>query len=249
MRIRYFSDVHLEFVQSHKIERFIKQIPLPKENEVCVLAGDIGNPYTTNYDIFMKWISVNFVKTFIIPGNHEYYNRTKTIEETNEFMEEYFKSFDNISLLNNKYEIYQDYCFIGSILWSKITNPAYKINDMNQIPNFDYEKYNAMNNKCIEFLNIVIKDNTNCIIITHHMPSETLIDPKYKDRDMLPYNQWFYCQMDDFIEINKSKIKLWFYGHTHTPCNKIIHDVEFCCNPIGYPGENYRNNFGKCIVI
>ena len=94
--IRYLSDLHLEFIQPNKIEKFIKKIP-PGIDEICVLAGDIGNPYQTNYDIFMEFISKNFKKTFVISGNHEYYNKTKTIEETNIFMNNYFKKFNNIS--------------------------------------------------------------------------------------------------------------------------------------------------------
>ena len=249
MLIRYLSDLHLEFIYPQYLNKFFKKIPLPKENEICVLAGDIGNPFTTNYDMFMKWISKHFIKTFVIPGNHEYYNKNKTISETNQHMEEYFVQYDNISLLNNQYEIYQDYCFIGSILWSKITNPAYKINDMTQIKDFDIPKYNALNAECIGYLESVIQDKNNCIIITHHVPSDSLIDPKYKDKHMLPYNQWFCCPMDEFIECNKSKIKLWFYGHTHTPCDKIIQGVQFLGNPIGYPQENANIDLAKCVDI
>ena len=65
----------------------------------------------------------------------------KTIQETNEFMENYFQQFNNISFLNNNYEFYENYCFIGTTLWSKIINPNYKINDIYNIPNFDYIQY------------------------------------------------------------------------------------------------------------
>ena len=54
MRVRYFSDLHLEFIKPNKIEKFIKKIP-PGIDEICILAGDIGNPYqSTNlkaYDV------------------------------------------------------------------------------------------------------------------------------------------------------------------------------------------------------
>ena len=43
------------------------------------LAGDIGNPYQSNYNIFMNFISKSFKKSYVIAGNHEYYNKTKTI--------------------------------------------------------------------------------------------------------------------------------------------------------------------------
>ena len=248
MKLRYLSDLHLEFIKSHKIEQFIKKIP-PGMDEICILAGDIGNPYQSNYDIFMTFISKNFKKTFVISGNHEYYNKTKTIEETNDFMKKYFQKFNNISFLNDNYENYENYCFVGTTLWSKITNPIYEINDVYSIPNFDYIQYNRLNMLSIDFLEDALQNNGNCIIITHHMPSSSLIDIKYKTKEMLPYNQWFYCNMDEFIEINKNKIKCWIYGHTHTPSNVIINNIPFLCNPIGYPNENKKLNFETTINI
>ena len=135
MRIRYFSDLHLEFLKPNKIEKFLRQITPSHPLDICILAGDIGNPHHTNnhYDIFMKYMSVNFKKTFVIPGNHEYYHRTKTIEDTNTYLENYFQQYENISFLNNRHEQYENHCFIGTTLWSKITNPVYEINDVDCI--------------------------------------------------------------------------------------------------------------------
>jgi predicted phosphohydrolase len=248
MKVRYFSDIHLEFIKPNKIEKFIQKIT-PGIDEICILAGDIGNPYQKNYDIFMNFISKNFKKTFYIAGNHEYYNKIKTIQETNEFMEDYFKQFNNIRFLNNNYEIYDNYCFIGTTLWSKITNPNYEINDIYSIPNFNYIEYNRLNMLSVDFLQDILQKNENCIIITHHVPSNSLIDIKYKTEKMIPYNQWFYCNMDDLIEINKNKIKYWIYGHTHTPSNVIINEIPFLCNSIGYPNENSILDFQKNFTI
>ena len=41
-------------------------------------------------------------KTFVITGNHEYYNKTKTIQETNEFLHHYFQQFNNITFLSKQ---------------------------------------------------------------------------------------------------------------------------------------------------
>jgi len=248
MRLRYLSDLHLEFIKPNKIERFVSKIPAGID-EICILAGDIGNPYQSNYDIFMNFISKNFKKTFVISGNHEYYNKTKTIEETNEFMRDYFGKFDNISFLNNDCEIYEDYCFIGTTLWSKITNPSYEINDVHNIPNFDYIKYNTLNMLSVDFLEDSLENNDNCVVITHHMPSKSLIDIKYTTQEMQPYNQWFYCNMDNLIEKNQKKIKCWIYGHTHTSSNITLNKIPFLCNPIGYPNENVNIDFEKTIEI
>lgn len=246
--LRYLSDLHLEFIESNKIQNFINKIP-SGINEICILAGDIGNPYQPNYNIFMNFISKNFKKSFVIPGNHEYYNKTKTIQETNEFMKDYFRQFDNISFLNNDYEIYEECCFIGTTLWSKITNPSYEINDVYNIPDFDYIKYNRLNMLCVDFLEDALQHNENCIIISHHMPSKSLIDIKYTTQHMQPYNQWFYCDMDNLIQKNNNKIKCWIYGHTHTPSNCVINGIPFLCNPIGYPNENNNINFELTIEI
>ena len=248
LKVRYLSDLHLEFIKSSHIKQFIQKIS-PGMDEICVLAGDIGNPYQSNYDIFMKYISINFKKTFVISGNHEYYNKSKTIQETAAFLNDYFKQFDNISFLNNQIEIYENHCFVGSTLWSKITNPDYKINDVYEIPGFDHIQYNKLNMLSVDFLENALQNNNNCVIITHHLPSNSLIDVKYKTKKMLPYNQWFFCDMDAFIETHKEKIKCWIYGHTHTVSNNTINDIPLLCNPIGYPNENSKLDFQKTVII
>ena len=168
MKIRYLSDIHLEFIKPNKLEKFIKKIPIHVDNidEICILAGDIGNPYTVNYDIFMKFISKNFKKSFVIAGNHEYYNKKKTIIETTTFLNEYFTKFDNITFLNNSYEYYENYCFIGTTLWSNITDPTCEINDVHAIPHFDYIQYNELNKVCVNFLEEALdnKQNIFCIM-------------------------------------------------------------------------------------
>lgn len=248
MKIRYLSDLHLEYIDNRRIDIFIKKI-IPNNNEICILAGDIGNPYSKNYDIFIKYINDNFKKSFIICGNHEYYNNDKTIDETKKYLEEYIKQYNNISYLDNSYEYYDNYCFIGTTLWSHITNPNYKINDVYRIKNFNCSLYNEYNNESIKFLEDIIEKNNNCVIITHHVPSNSLIDIIYKTPKMEPYNQWFYCNLDNFILKNTDKIKLWIYGHTHSHSNKTINNIPFVCNPIGYPNENNNINFNEYIEI
>lgn len=256
MLIRYLSDLHLEFIHPSKLCNVLSKLPLRAslnknkiDKEVCILVGDIGNPYQPNYDSFMKYISRRFEKTFVIPGNHEYYNETETIDSTNSLLESYFKQFDNISFLNNRVERYGRYCFVGTTLWSKITDPKHKINDMYRIPKFDCTKYNQLNEKCIDFLKQSLAQNENCVVITHHVPSFSLIDPIYKVPRMLPYSQWFCNDMDKFIDENKDKIKCWFYGHTHKSSNTLIHGIPFLCNPIGYPNENKEPDFNAHIVL
>jgi predicted phosphohydrolase len=250
MKIRYFSDLHLEMVKTkgmerHVMDRLFRLIP-PGSDEVCILAGDIGYPQSINYDNFMDFVSSNFKKTFVIPGNHEYYGRPMI--DTNNFMKSYFDKFHNITLLNNTWEIYADHCFIGTTLWSQVTDPKFKINDMYSIPGLDVGGYNQLNKESIAFLEDAL-DHENCIVVTHHLPSLSLIDEKYLSVAMRPYNQWFACDLDELILTKKKRINAWFYGHTHMPSSTRIHGIPFLCNSIGYPGENTKLDFGKNLII
>jgi len=237
MKIRYLSDLHLEFIKPSHLDTWMSQIP-PGLDEVCILAGDLGNPHQPTYHRFMRFISEHFKKAFVIAGDHEYYYHT--MEETNPLLVQCFEPFENITFLKESYEIYEGYCFIGTTLWSKITQPKYVINDVYKIPHFDHAECNRLNQESIEFLVDALQTQKNCIVITHHMPSRALIDPKYLSPQMRPYNQWFYCDLDHLFT---EKIKGWFYGHTHTPSNTVIQGVPLLCNPIGYPGENKELNF------
>lgn len=248
MIIRYFSDLHLEFINIENIQTILDKIP-HGINEICVLAGDIGDPYSKIYDIFIHFISKNFKKAFIIAGNHEFYSKKNTIDDTLEYMINYFKKFDNISFLNNTYEIYDDHCFVGSTLWSTVKNPTYNTNDVYKILNFNYIHNNQLNLNAINFLKDTINNSElPCIVITHHVPLAILIDDKYKTKEIEKYNQWFHSNLDDLVLSLKDKIKYWFYGHTHTPSNMIINNIPFLCNPIGYPYENINVDFNKTIM-
>lgn len=237
MDICYFSDLHLEFMEPNEIQNLLNKmsaIPI-FSNTVCLLAGDIGNPRELHYDQFFQFIHQHFPKTFVIPGNHEYYHPKYTVEETDQHLHQYFQQYDNITLLKNSYEIYRDHCFVGSVLWSHIFNSQRTINDVHRISGMTVEKYNALNQTCVEFLQQVLSSNDRCIVLTHHMPSERLIDTKYRNPVLQPYNQWFYCNVEHLFL--RDQVKAWVYGHTHTSARTVIRDVPLYCNTHGYMGE------------
>jgi len=248
MKIRYFSDLHLEFIQPDNFQKILKKIQ-PGIDEVAVLAGDIGDPCHESYDEFMHYMSANFQKTFVISGNHEYYSKKRTMESTDAHLIEYFRQYANISYLHNQCEIYNDVCFIGTTLWSKIVNPLHNINDVYEIPNFDHVTCNRLNDACVQFLKEALSQNASCVVITHHLPSSQLIHKKYQSLRMKPYNQWFCSDLDDLILANQSSIKCWIYGHTHTKSAATLHNIPFLCNPIGYPGENADVSFAEFTEI
>jgi hypothetical protein len=96
MKIRYFSDFHLELIKPHKVEkRILRYIPSGLD-EICILAGDIGNPYHSNYDVFMKFISKHFKKKHL--SFQEIMNIIKKQKQYKKQMNSWKTIFNNFQL-------------------------------------------------------------------------------------------------------------------------------------------------------
>lgn len=246
MLVQYISDIHLEFLNSNNVKKISEKI-LPIAS-ILILSGDIGNPYKMLYKIFLRNMSRKFEKIFLICGNHEYYENY--INETKIQVDKVCKEFDNIVFLDNSSYEYNNYLFIGTTLWSKVTNDAYEINDTISINNFTPSDYNILHNNAKEFLLSTLKNtDKDVIIITHHLPSLSLIHEQYLNDDDMLINQWFASDCDDVFMNNSTKIKAWFYGHTHMAQIKNIHNVTTYCNPLGYKNENTNIEYVKTCII
>jgi len=242
MRIQFFSDVHLEFK---------KCIPIVKSTApILCLLGDIGHPFSDIYVDFLGSLNSNpyFHKIFLITGNHEYYmnnQKRNSISQTNFRIKKIIKNnrFSKISFLNNETEIYQNHLFVGSTLWSHVSNEQYLINDFNMIKGMNVSTYNRLHSEGKSFIKKSIENsNRNTVVLTHHLPSYQIIHPKYKN-----YSNYYQCFASNRDELIRPPICTWLYGHTHTPKFDIINDVPVTCNPIGYYNEN--NDYKKNIVI
>ena len=245
MKIQYISDIHLELLFKNSI-KMINHSLQPKA-DILVLAGDIGNPFLASYKIFLENTSNKFTKIFIIAGNHEYYSND--IIETKNKISSICSEFKNISFLDNTYEDYSDYRFIGTTLWTHINKPAFIINDTKMIKNFSIPKYNDLHFEATSFLQTSFeeckKDNIKSVVITHHLPFYELTHPNYQNSLYTNYRQWFNANLDHLIIDNKKSIAAWIYGHTHTASVQRHYDINFYCNPLGYMGENNITDINK----
>ena len=242
MRIQYISDIHLEFMS--------KPPKIKVMAEVLCLAGDIGYPYSGIYREFLIKMNTDFKKVFIIAGNHEYYNSDKygshSIDETNSMIQSIIinHKLNNITFLNNSYELYNDVLFAGTTLWSKIPstnmNDICLMNDFKQIEGLTYDTYNLLHYKSCHFIEKMLSDvgkeenykNKKVVMMSHHFPSFILIDENHAYSDT---NCFYASKCDKFFT---APIKAWIYGHTHTPNKTLINNIKFVCNPKGYPSEN-----------
>jgi hypothetical protein len=159
--------------------------------------------------------------------------------------------------LNNSTELYNDYLFVGSTLWSDIDgvdNSLIKnMNDFKKIKPNNYDKfkltksiYTEMFVNNINFLydTIIKNSDKKIVILTHHLPTYILINEKYTG-DLM--NCFFASHfLEDLFQPN---IKAWLCGHSHSFNEKIINGIYFGLNPYGYPDENKETKLNHCIDL
>ena len=88
-----------------------------------------------------------------------------------------------------------------------------------------------------------MEDVTSVVVVTHSLPTEKVIHPKYPARS----NGGFLNGMADHGELipHMNKVAAWCFGHTHDPWNIVHRDIRFIANPRGYKNEGYGPSGSK----
>jgi len=238
MKFQYISDIHYEHGNT---------IEIPPIGDYLILAGDIGDPNKDYFLLFNK-VSKNYKAIFIVAGNHEYYSKNTTMDQTETVIKEICAKFPNVYYLQN--DVYHiadaDVSIFGATMWTHINEcDKYDINccigDYRCIPGFTIEKCNKLHKISIDKLQecIVGNEDRRWIVITHHVPQSYLIHPKYQG------NRLNAAYASDIPYLDQDHIKAVVYGHTHMPSVQ----GKYYCNPIGYPMENKNHNLEACFEI
>jgi predicted phosphohydrolase len=224
------------------------QVILKPSAPYLILAGDICS-YNKKAKLqpFLEYCSNNFKKTFMVAGNHEYYAYKTPMSRVEQWLQESCAAFPNVHFLQRDTYLLEDkYTIIGCTLWSdidpEIDYEAYAtINDFNHITNDDGGRLKPvdvrqMYQRDAEWLTSevtgAILNHTIPIVITHHIPSCYLIDPKYKDHHL---NSCFASALLDYMHDQPAA---WFYGHSHIKSESTFNHTKCYINALGYPGES-----------
>jgi predicted MPP superfamily phosphohydrolase len=232
---RLFSDLHLEF-GTDIISKCIT-ICSADRMKYTILAGDITNFKKRNEILPKLSIALKPYTDHIIYvlGNHEYYECGKlTSSEVRDSYKTLCESL-GIHLLENNYLETDDCVFYGTTMWTDQNESAFqRMND--RFSSFKTNKEIVDTHKeSLFLLSEFIKDYRSpkpLVVITHHMPSFTLIDKKYECYKEI--HSGFASSLDFLIT---DPIKYWVYGHTHMYSNRLINGVQMICNPLGYKCE------------
>lgn len=243
MKIQVMSDVHLEFHRDHG-EHFFKTLD-NKDVDVLVLAGDIV-PLRDHY-WSKQWLTefCSLYKHVVYcQGNHEYYNSSPG--EADHSLGAIRLGLDNLHVLEHGLPTTIDgQRFIGGTMWFRddIRNSYHKMgmNDFYVISQFTPWVYQQ---NAITLKNLEQHLQKGDFVVTHHLPSDKSVHPKFQDSSL---NRFFVCDVEQLI-LDKQPL-IWAHGHTHEGIDYKLGETRVVANPMGYPHETISVPFNPKLVI
>ena len=239
------SDVHLEGYEDYsKIWDFIHP-----QSDTLVLPGDICS-YATAEAI--EFISRKFKKVICVLGNHDYYD--EAIGFNSSWKPEVP---DNVVLLEQSATEHDGVLYVGATLWSDLKNGDWfvknsvmnMVEDFSCIDSFTTDKLMHRFKRSHDYIKNVVEQNRGkkIVIVTHFVPSYALIGEKWKHPSYELLNCYFSGNCDDIISICEPGTT-WVYGHTHDASSKVLGDVNFYVNPLGYHGSLKFTSYRDLVV-
>jgi len=240
MKVQMINDLHLEF------DAWPVLIP---EGDVLTVAGDLCT-WTTR-ETGLEWLREQaklFEHVFFVPGNHEYYNGGFHTVQNYWRNQAHMDLPDNVTVLDGgPGYIYNRVLFVGGTLWTDLdnNNPLAKLMFQNHMMDavkcmgLDADIVIDENEKYKEDIEEIIHRNVDipAVVLTHHLPTRRVIAPQWHGDHLNPA----FANYDNWAEnlLYYGNIKLWHFGHTHTPTDMEYNDCRFVCNPVGYRGYEH----------
>lgn len=242
---RLWSDLHLETGNWHT-EWFDGA-----EGQYLILAGDIDEIKKHKREIeFFKLCNDSFIKTFYVPGNHEFWGTyVEKWADAKAFFAE--QGLENIILMQqDTYEL-DDVTIFGATMWYDATHlntsmpRAYlkqEAKDFQYIATMRRQTWSGLrpidviywNVTHIRWLQTVVPlCEKKKVVITHHAPSPASMDPTFDDD---------HAEYINHIDLKTIPADVWVHGHVHYSHRYIQDDVEVISNPRGYQLYNAVNS-------
>lgn len=236
MRFALYSDLHLEFAPWD---------PPALDVDLVVLAGDISS-HTRG----LTWAPSAFEQPIVyVAGNHEYYDAHLGLLA--ELQSAQWEHADVHFLERRTFEL-AGVRFLGSTLWSGFDlhgtdkADAYmavarrNINDYWMIratggKHLDPRDTCKLHRSAVRWLDAELSKpfDGKTVVVTHFAPHRHCIAPEHQGSDVSPY---FVSDLTWLIE--KHRIDVWCFGHTHTNIDFVAENgCRVVSNQRGYPTE------------
>lgn len=208
------SDVHLE---EHP-ERSFDDVIIARA-PYLILAGDIGDPSTSEFTEFLNKCSSSFEHVYFVPGNHEYHGHG--IYEGDRLLKSVIGKLANVTLLQCNKATIGPYVIVGATLWTNI--PAHlhqaavqNVGDYSKMDkDFTPAQCSRINRNQVTWLSGIIREahanGKHLIVVTHHPPSMSGTSHPSFSSDPLRF--CYRNNLDHLVSLPGNIV--WVSGHTH----------------------------------
>lgn len=215
MRIQICSDLHLDRNPRKEFNELLEPIA-----PVLALLGDIGDPESELFSLFLNWCCRNWSQILFVPGNHEFWRlqpaSQKSISSVLSFFSSFEQSHSNFKFCWRQKLVSEDGVIIlATPLWSRPVEG--RIPDVSEEAWVDPDRTFStklmadLHDADLKWLNHECKlaKHTPVVILTHYPPSLLLMDPAFvRDPDQTLY-------ASDLDTLLRPPIAAWACGHTH----------------------------------
>jgi predicted phosphodiesterase len=232
LRIRIYSDLHLEFAPF---------VPPENDADAIVLAGDIANGAAG-----IEWARTTFWQPVLyLAGNHEYYEGE--FEAVQRVMGTAAREFA-VTLLDCSEAVVDGVRFLGCTLWTDYSlvpqaeRPAVMEGARKLNPDYQLIRWGARAFEPEDAIALCARHRAwlaatlaapfsgKTVVITHFAPHPRSIAPAYAGHRA---NPGFVLDLEEMM----GSAALWIHGHTHTFFDYRVRGTRVICNPRGYPAE------------
>jgi len=252
VKFQIASDLHIEYRDEEKIP-LSDYIVKDDKTDILILAGDIGNMNRFNQlKYFLQQACSEFRYVIYVPGNHEYYFKTKEEKVSLSYgqITKLFRLLENeiegLLIIHNQNISIGNICICGSTLWSK---PERRIpNYIVRIKGIDTKRYSKLFKESVEHIKQTIDfcsfNKMDLLVVTHHSPTYTLLDENRLEDN---YVSLYASHLDHLLE--KEKVHTWVCGHIHKNFDLISKGgTRLYGNQKGKPKDNITE-YRKTAVI
>ena len=277
MKIRYCSDLHLDFDHKNNPQNLWLPPPLEDDkNTMLIIAGDIWkdskqfSPWKHDSVLecdasWMKVISKQFKYALFVHGNHDNWNtRFDTLaDKTRLLIKE--QEMNNVFLLDCDVIELDGITFVGGTLWTDYgrRDPISMMEAVNYMNDYRLSRVGVEYRKLKPVDCLKVFDKTKalifktakeckeagkpCVVITHMAPSYQSINEKYRNKRDELSNTWYYSELSSYIV--DSGIAYWIHGHLHDANIYVIDKTIVLCNPRGYVGYEANTGFNDVASV
>lgn len=255
MKFYLWSDIHNEFGKiKFEPHLYNKEYPL-------IIAGDFGTGDKVPVKL-IKELTQHFNDVLIILGNHDFYNSSfKAVRKTYSNLA---KEISNLHYLHNDSVVINGCKFIGSTLWTGMSNSdpimmfeaPQVLNDFRYIKELreTWDPSRLWVDKHQVALNYILTEVEKDlaipkVIITHHAPHPICTPDEYKES---PYNYLYTCDSPllENLFFEKNNIKAWCHGHIHAQDTVYLNGIPIFRNARGYVNyEDIADSFEQNLLF